>query len=169
MLVANLEQECREKLYGYFDNSTPYVVDMMAEFLFRTGGETGSSNDSSSSGVSLSTSASSTTHSIALPPFRTSQNTPNINTQSHQGKEESSICNVSTAPRTGRFFELCINHISMENRLGEIDVSNVTNDGELFCKIRDRYLSLRGSWARALYLRKPVDIHYVRVGLATTF
>ena len=151
-------------MYDDFDNSTPYAVDMMAEFLVQSGSETRPSSVSSSSNVSMSTPASSTSHSMVLPPFSTMQNTPELNAPSSQSNAGSRNSNLSSAPWTGKYFELCINHSTLEKRLGEIDVSRVSNDGELFCKIRDRYQSLRGSWAGALSLRKPVDIHYVRVG-----
>ena len=62
-----------------------------------------------------------------------------------------------------KYFELCVNYGQWEKRLGEIDITNVTTDEDLFCKIVEKYTSIRGSLGKALFLLQPVDIHFVHV------
>ena len=83
------------------------------------------------------------------------------------GKQENTDIRDSQSDQqdVGRYFELCLNHDSLEKRLGEINLVDVKNDGELFEKIRERYMEIRGPRIKRLYLLKPVDIHFVRVRL----
>lgn len=62
-----------------------------------------------------------------------------------------------------KFFELCVNRGKWEKRLGEIDITDMVNDGELFRAIAEKYDSVRGIRAKNLYLLEPADIHFVRV------
>jgi len=135
---------------------------MMAELLNRpTGGEHSASNSSSSSSITLPVSAQ--------PGFGGSPQSPNeIKTSvpgSMIGKQRRT--ETSGSPSDGqevqRYFELCLNHDSLEKRLGEINLTKVRNDGELFDKIRVRYAEIRGPRINRLYLLKPVGVHYVRV------
>ena len=62
-----------------------------------------------------------------------------------------------------KYLELCVNHRKNEKRLGEIDLTDVTTDEDLFCNIAETYASIRGSLGKALFLLEPVDIHFVHV------
>ena len=64
---------------------------------------------------------------------------------------------------------MCINHGKWDQRLGEINISNVHTDGHLFRKIRETYEEIRGFRAKNLYLLEPVNIHFVKVRRPCTF
>lgn len=62
------------------------------------------------------------------------------------------------------FLELCVNTGEFTISLGEINITDVKGDIELFAKIRRRYRELRGTGWRRMLL-KPVDVHFVRVSI----
>jgi hypothetical protein len=65
-----------------------------------------------------------------------------------------------------RFLELCINTGKSYQNLGEIDLTRVACDEELFAWVRKRYQEVRGSrrhWTQ--YLFKPVAMKFVSFGL----
>ena len=66
-----------------------------------------------------------------------------------------------------KYFELCVNYGKWEKRLGEIDITNITTDEDLFCKIAEEYASIRGARSKALSLLEPADIHFVRVSFCS--
>lgn len=61
-----------------------------------------------------------------------------------------------------RFFELCVNTGGFEINLGEIDITDVKSDDELFKRINSKYREIRGHRVRRIFV-KPVDVHFVRV------
>lgn len=63
-----------------------------------------------------------------------------------------------------RYFELCVNTGELDISLGEIDITDVTSDGELFKRIYTEYRNIRGHRMRRFFL-KPANIHFVRVSL----
>jgi hypothetical protein len=69
-----------------------------------------------------------------------------------------------TQPSTKRrrFFELCVNTGGYTITLGEIDVTDVQSDQELFFKIVEKHYNLRTPRFRRM-LMKPVDVHFVFV------
>jgi len=68
-----------------------------------------------------------------------------------------------------QFFELCINTGELSIKLGEINISRVTNDRELFRAISTKYREIRGFRIRRILL-KPRNIHFVLVSsLQRTF
>ncbi|OCL02886.1 hypothetical protein AOQ84DRAFT_348486 [Glonium stellatum] len=77
------------------------------------------------------------------------------------------VCNRSSHPNQ-KFLEVCINTGQYTVSLGEINVSDIKSDGQLFEKINQRYHEMRGSHIRRI-LRKPVDIHFVRFSLQRTY
>ena len=72
-------------------------------------------------------------------------------------------------PARKKYFELCINYGKWERRLGEIDISAISTDGELFRAIRSKYEGIRGFRTKKLYLLEPVDIHFVQVRIQYAF
>lgn len=62
-----------------------------------------------------------------------------------------------------QYFELCVNYGKWEKRSGEIDITNIATDEDLFCKIVERYASIRGSLGKALFLLEPAGIYFVHV------
>ena len=71
-------------------------------------------------------------------------------------------------PTKPKYLELCINTGQYSTSLGEIDLSHVKSDGELFIKIRERYREMRPFRLRRIF-SKPVDVHFVRVGFPHYF
>ena len=67
-----------------------------------------------------------------------------------------------TSPATEQFFELCVNTGELSIRLGEINISHLKNDAELFRAISTKYQEIRGFRARRILL-KPRDVHFVMV------
>ncbi|MCJ1243663.1 hypothetical protein MMC30_000860 [Trapelia coarctata] len=156
--------ECGDRLYDDFDNTAPETVDMMEDMLNRpSGGEHSSSSHSSSSSLTLPVAAYLGVGGETQPPSGIEAGGSGLKL-GKQGKTEIKDC-PSGQQDVERYFELCLNHDSLEKRLGEINLTNVRNDGELFEKIRERYAEIRGPSIKRLYLLKPVDIHYVRFSL----
>jgi hypothetical protein len=80
-----------------------------------------------------------------------------------QSSSEATSQAASSHPhRKRKFLELCVNTGEIDISLGEIDVTDVNTDGELFKKIYERYKNLRGHRMRRIFL-KPIDVHFVRV------
>lgn len=61
-----------------------------------------------------------------------------------------------------RFLELVVNHGRLERRLGEIDVTSIGSDGQLFHQIKAKYESVRGHRAK-FKLMRPASIRFVQV------
>ena len=66
---------------------------------------------------------------------------------------------VITQPK---YLELCINHGKLERRLGEVDVSNINSDGQLFRQIKRTYDTVRG-YRSKWFLLEPTSIQFVKV------
>ena len=62
-----------------------------------------------------------------------------------------------------KYFDLCVNSGKWKIALGEIDITDVKTDKDFFDKVTEKYDSIRGFCAKALYLLEPADIHFVRV------
>ncbi|MCJ1475644.1 hypothetical protein MMC13_004307 [Lambiella insularis] len=155
--------ECGEALCGDFDNSRPEAVNAVVSALVRP-------HESSGSGTGASLSTTTIPEPIHIEGNNNPRSWSSTTQNGYSSVLDTTISDLwSYSPQeasvTRRYFELCINHSSLEKRLGEIDVSRVTNDGELFRKIREQYLNIRGCLAKRINLRKPVDIHYVRFTL----
>ncbi len=60
-----------------------------------------------------------------------------------------------------KFFELCVNTGEFQKRLGEIDLTRVTNDLHLFELIRNQYHEIRGHRLKKHYLLKPIAMRFV--------
>ena len=73
---------------------------------------------------------------------------------------------ISSPHKQRRFFELCVNTGELEISLGEIDITHVENDQQLFAAIHSKYRELRGFrlWR---VLIKPRNIHFVLVRVPT--
>ena len=68
----------------------------------------------------------------------------------------------SSPNKQRQFFELCVNTGELAISLGEIDITHVENDQQLFTAIHSKYRELRGIrlWR---VLIKPRNIHFVLV------
>ncbi|KAL9118045.1 MAG: hypothetical protein Q9187_005412 [Circinaria calcarea] len=63
-----------------------------------------------------------------------------------------------------KFLELCVNTGEFTKSLGEIEISQVRSDGNLFREIKSQYLRLRGYRAKH-FLLKPVAVQFVQFSL----
>lgn len=64
-----------------------------------------------------------------------------------------------------RYLALCINTGRCHMTLGEINVTSLLRDNEVFRMIKQRYFEIRGfrAQARRLFLVRPSSIHFVKV------
>ncbi|KAK3381859.1 hypothetical protein B0H63DRAFT_511578 [Podospora didyma] len=67
-------------------------------------------------------------------------------------------------PNSKRFLELCVNTGEFQCQLAEIDISDVKDDGQLFCNIQERYVAARSFRVKYFFI-KPIDIHFVQFSL----
>ncbi|KAF2185911.1 HET-domain-containing protein [Zopfia rhizophila CBS 207.26] len=74
--------------------------------------------------------------------------------------EASSGTALRPTARKKKFLELCVNTGEIDVSLGEIDITDINSDGELFKRIYERYKDLRGHRMRRIFL-KPVDVHFI--------
>ena len=63
---------------------------------------------------------------------------------------------------TKKYLELCVNTGEFQRSLGEIEITNVKNDHELFKLVRRKYEELR-AYRVKFFLLKAVDVHFVQV------
>jgi len=72
---------------------------------------------------------------------------------------------VPHPPATKKFAALCVNTGEFNKTLGEIEVSSIGTDRQMFHKFKTTYQILRGFRAGALrwLLIKPVDIRFIQV------
>lgn len=81
--------------------------------------------------------------------------------KNHQIQTIENLSQSSTKKR--RFFEVCVNTGGYTITLGEIDITDVQSDQELFSKIVEKYYKIRTPRFQRM-LMKPVDVHFVFVG-----
>lgn len=125
------------------------------------GGEDSAHSNSTSSSLTLSVSAQPNVEDSSRCPAGTMPEDPAASLDA-QGQTTMNG-SLPDDQEVERYFELCLNHDSLETRLGEINLTKIKSDGELFEKIKERYEEIRGPRIKRLYMLKPVDIHYVRV------
>ena len=65
-------------------------------------------------------------------------------------------------PKCRQFLAICINTGQYITKLGEIELSTISKDGELFAKITDKYRQLRQFRIKRVFMR-PVNVHIVLV------
>ena len=69
------------------------------------------------------------------------------------------------SPATKKFIALCVNTGEFNKTLGEIEVSSICTDRQMFHKFKETYQTLRGFRAGAIrwFLIRPVDIQFIQV------
>jgi hypothetical protein len=176
-------------MYGDYENQDPVAVEKLASVLQRRTcvvGMIGRSNialetnrqedmpelqdalDNSGGGLGSGTQqASASSHASSQAPASSLNQIGPTSANDSLSKLQSSSQTISvtasqTTARNRRFFELCVNTGEIDICLGEIDITNVRSDGELFKKIYERYKDLRGYRIRRIFL-KPVDVHFIHV------
>ena len=86
---------------------------------------------------------------------------PSVHTPSSTTRGTTPASGRATGDAGKRFIELCVNTGEFQRQLAEIDISDVSSDGQLFDRIRERYREVR-SFRTKYILLKPVDIHFVQ-------
>jgi hypothetical protein len=164
-------------MYGDYENRDPTAVDKLASVLRR--------QVCGTQRVDNCNTADSTTRENSMPrdnhtlgdgdsggrgihsqaPASDQANLTHTSSPSSNGQSTSAITSntpLSLANSKKMFLELCVNTGELDISLGEIDVSNVTSDGELFRRIYQCYKEIRGHRMRRIFL-KPVDVHFIHV------
>ncbi|KAI6081776.1 hypothetical protein F4821DRAFT_264565 [Hypoxylon rubiginosum] len=80
----------------------------------------------------------------------------------------STTTNAEQSSSAVRYFEVCVNAGEHKVNLGEINISSVTTDDQLFDEIWKAYRGLRGStWQASLrsWFLKPYDVSFVFFGV----
>jgi hypothetical protein len=72
---------------------------------------------------------------------------------------------IPPPPVIRKYTALCVNTGEFNKTLGEIDISSITTDRQMFHRFKELYHELRGFRARAVrwFLIKPVDIKFIQV------
>lgn len=70
----------------------------------------------------------------------------------------------SPDPHTRKFLELCVNTGKFHKSLGEIDITNVNCDRDLFTLTKQRYAEVRGHRSR-FFLLEPTAVEWVQFSL----
>jgi hypothetical protein len=68
-------------------------------------------------------------------------------------------------PVTKKFTALCVNAGEFNETLGEIEISSISTDCQVFQKFKEKYQILRGFRAGAFrwLLIRPVDIRFIQI------
>ncbi|MCJ1290595.1 hypothetical protein MMC34_002135 [Xylographa carneopallida] len=76
------------------------------------------------------------------------------------------VCNVALPPepRIPKFVEVCVNTGKWHRSLGEINITDVYCDSDLFALIKQRYDEVRGHWTKFLFL-EPAKVELVQYSL----
>ena len=138
-------------------------MDAIREYLDPSSSGSGSSNDDTNSLRNTPT-IPHQVHANRTGSLSRAMRASDANTRS-KAPAQVDIGSRSPSPknRKPKFFELYVNRGKWEKILGEIDITNMVTDGELFRAIAEKYDFVRGIRAKNLYLLEPADIHFVRV------
>jgi hypothetical protein len=139
-------------------------MDAIKEYLNPASSDSGSSNDNTNSLRNAPT----VPQQIHVNPrgllSRATRNS-DANIRSNAPAQVDTRSRSPSPEKPKKYFELCVNRGKWEKILGEIDITNMVSDGELFRAIAEKYDSVRGIRAKNLYLLEPANIHFVRVCL----
>ncbi|KAK0642084.1 hypothetical protein B0T16DRAFT_224837 [Cercophora newfieldiana] len=171
------ECSCGELLAADFENSNPDATTALQQRLHglsntgianspqQNSGNLGSATGSTSQGNSQSSTPQPQTPTGSRK--RPSANTSGTSTPStsHQGASNS---NISQRARKPRYLELCVSVGQHSVNLGEINISSVTTDGQLFKKIWESYREIKKSSSESTlrnWFFKPDDVFFVHFGV----
>lgn len=162
LTVDSIQQECGTLLYDDFEIAEDESIDAIREYLNSSGPVSGGSSSSPSR------SAPALPHQVHLSPAGSVVREARGRGSAPRQYNPASIQRLSRSPspvgeKFKKYFELCVNSGKWKITLGEIDITDVNTDRDFFDKVAEKYDSVRGFGAKALYLLEPVDIHFVRV------
>ncbi|MCJ1473586.1 hypothetical protein MMC13_002237 [Lambiella insularis] len=158
--------DCGKLLYGDFDNTVPEALNNLAIRLQNPGPDL---MQQSNQQQSLDLNASPVAH------ISQSTETTSGHPRANQGprrlqKSLPTACTMppSPEPRSLKFVELYVNTGKWKKSLGEIDVTHVNCDGDLFALIRERYEAVRGFRTR-FFLLEPAAVQWVQFSLENRY
>ncbi|SCV52652.1 uncharacterized protein FFB14_12715 [Fusarium fujikuroi] len=164
---------CGHSLAANFSNSHPQALEALEYRLH--GLNNPDATDASHQSPNPSTSRTQVTHpvtsinsgeSLSQPPQRRERQ-PNNNGRVSSRQNIRSLDNSEMAG-VPKFFELCVTVGKHSVRLGEINISSVTTDGQLFKKIWHSYREIKTSTLGATikgWFFKPSDVFFVHFGV----
>jgi len=160
--TANLIQECGDELYGDFENGNPEAVNNLHTMLQNQGHQSTQQPNQPQTASLGSLAAASTNPAAPNPGFNATQHTnpTPIRSMIPAG------CNMppSPEPYTRKFLELCVNTGKFHKSLGEIDITNINCDRDLFTLTKQRYEQVRGHRSR-FFLLEPTAVEWVHFSL----
>lgn len=160
-------------LYGDFDNTNSQAVYELAKSL-KSLSSTGRSNITSPSCNTRPAMQEQASNPPGLPPCDVEATSnflgSGVRDLDHCAEDpidspiRTSIPSLQDQRPTVRktFFEVCVNSGEHAVRLGEIDITSVSSDAELFGKIWTTYDSMKRNWPKRIFIR-PRGIHFVYV------
>ncbi|CCT67937.1 uncharacterized protein FFUJ_14598 [Fusarium fujikuroi IMI 58289] len=164
---------CGHSLAANFSNSHPQALEALEYRLH--GLNNPDATDASHQSPNPSTSRTQVTHpvtsinsgeSLSQPPQRRERQ-PNNNGRVSSRQNIRSLDNYEMVG-VPKFFELCVTVGKHSVRLGEINISSVTTDGQLFKKIWHSYREIKTSTLGATikgWFFKPSDVFFVHFGV----
>lgn len=159
---ADVLQDCGAELYGDFDNANPEAVNRLHQVLQRPVHQSTGHADQPQP-ISLDTpSANSLNQGSSNPAANAMQNR---SLQPIQSMIPTG-CNMPSPPEphTSKFVELCVNTGKLHKSLGEIDITHVNCDRDLFALTKSRYDEVRGHRSR-FFLLEPTAVEWVQFSL----
>ncbi|KAH7191480.1 hypothetical protein BKA60DRAFT_584985 [Fusarium oxysporum] len=164
---------CGHSLAANFSNSHPLALAALENKLH--GLNNSDAIDASDQAPNPSTSRLQDIHPVNPSTSRESLSQPSQRRerQPNSNGRVSSLRNIRSLDNSQRvcvpmFFELCVTVGKHSVRLGEINISSVTTDGQLFKKIWDRYQEIKTSTFGATirgWFFKPSDVLFVHFGV----
>ena len=171
MLTADtFLQKCGHELYADLSSRSPREVNRLASMLQCT--DHPAINTQESYGMKLlprTPSPSSQPKYIDKPSPSSSSTSSSLLNKSNTGSTSSTLVGSGSSPgpinphqpQVQSYLELCISTGQYTKTLSEIDLTNISCDGELFQRIRSEYFRLR-KFRFYLWLLKPSGIHFVK-------
>ncbi|MCJ1251064.1 hypothetical protein MMC30_008295 [Trapelia coarctata] len=153
--------ECGDELYGDFENTNPEAVNNL-HMILQNPGLQSPQQPGQPQTASLGSSAASTNQAAANPGINSIRNPR----PAPIGSMIPTGCNMppSPEPYTRKFLELCVNTGKFHKSLGEIDITNINCDRDLFTLTKQRYEEVRGHRSR-FFLLEPTAVEWVHFSL----
>ncbi|MCJ1380772.1 hypothetical protein MMC17_003881 [Xylographa soralifera] len=153
--------ECGERIYGDFEDTHSDALDALAILLQNPGQGVTNQHTYQEPADPNTTTSNHLNHNLSR-----------INNESHTQqrarlqKTTHIPCNRPPPPEpcTPKFLEVCVNTGKWHRSLGEIDITRVSCDSELFALVKQRYDEVRGHRTKLFFL-EPVKVDWVQFSL----
>ncbi|MCJ1248098.1 hypothetical protein MMC30_005313 [Trapelia coarctata] len=153
--------DCGRLLYADFDDSDPSAVDsLISELRKRPNVAEGSHSGASGGGIAVPTPSHSNSRNTVLRATIDRGSTPEDPQRGTHGPPADPR-HLEPEPPTPRFLELCVDYHQGERRLGEVDLTNIITDSQLFAAIKKTYEDKRRRVA-TIHLLQPATVQFVK-------